>query len=221
MLGHEAPGGGARGGHRDLLAEDGAHGKLGAVDAAGHPQAGGGTHERPDQRVATEVLGHGGRIGIEVEQPPAELFGGRAVAPVLEQQAAAHADVFHGELGHARPVRQAQAAPVDLAVDLLDAGHGARRQPDEQRPAVERGADGQAQDEILDHRGTVACGPAGLPGGDERGAPKQEGEAEQAPRGEADAVQPEEAELVEDRPTPRAVPRPSRPRLRRLRACER
>ena len=156
MLGHEAAGARARGGHRDLLAEDRAHGELGAVDAAGHPQPGGAAHERADQRVAAERLGHDDRVGVEVEQAPAEPLGGREVALVLEPQAAAHGVGAQGQLDHAGPVRQAQAAPVDVAVDLLDAGHGARGEPRQQRAAVERGAEGQAHGEIVDHRAHCA-----------------------------------------------------------------
>ena len=124
------------------------------------------------------MLGHDDGVGVEVEQPPAELLGGRDIALVLEPQAAAQEIGAHGQLDDARPVGQAQAAPVELAVDLLDARHGARGQPGQQRAAVERGAEGQAHDEIVDHPPTV---PASA-GGHERGAAEQQREAEQAHR---------------------------------------
>ena len=55
---------------------------------------------------------------------------------------------LEGELGHAGPARQPQAAPIDSAVDLLDAGHRARRQPRQQRVGGQRRAEGQLQREV-------------------------------------------------------------------------
>ena len=157
VRGHQPPGGGARGGERDLLAQDGAHGELGAVDGAGHPQPRRGADQRTEERVGAEVLGDDARVGVEVEQPPAALRGRRAVACVLEPQAAAHAVGVERELDHARPARQAQAAPVDVAVDLLDAGDRAHGQPGQQRLGGERRAEGQLQREVaVAHRRTVA-----------------------------------------------------------------
>ena len=141
----------------DLLAQNGAHRELGAVDGAGHPQARRGAHQRSEERVGAQVLGDDARVGVEVEQPPAALRSGRAVARVREPQPAAHAVGVERKLDHARPARQPQAAPIDLAVDLLDAGNRARGQPAQQRPGGQRRAEGQLQREVaVAHRRTVA-----------------------------------------------------------------
>ena len=60
------------------------------------------------------------------------------------------------ELSHALAARKTQAAPVDVARDLLDAGHRARGQPAQQRVSGERRAKRQAQLEVLVHDLTVA-----------------------------------------------------------------
>ena len=182
MLGHEAPGAGARGGHRDLLAQDGAHGKLGAVDAAGHPQPGGGAHERRRSAGRDRGAGHGGRIGVEVEQPPTELLGGRDVALVLEPQAAAHASAPRA----ARP-RPARAPGAGCA------GRRRRRPPRRRarrartaRPAARRRRTGRGRAGARRDRRPPEALCHAPAGGHERGAAEQQREAEQAHRGEAD-----------------------------------
>ena len=153
MRGRQAPRGRPCGRQRDLLAEDRAHRELGPVDGPRHAQPGRGAHERPDDRVGAQARGHGAGVGVEVEQPPAALHGARAVARVVEPQPAVHGVAAEGQLCHARPVCEAQAAPVDVAGDLLDARHGAGRQPRQQRAGLQRRAEGQA---LVEHARTVA-----------------------------------------------------------------
>ena len=154
VRGRQPPGGGARGGERDLLAQDGAHRELGAVDGARHAQPRCGPDQRTEERIGAEVLGDHVRIGVEVEQPPAALTGRRGVAAVLQPQPAAHAVGAELELDHARTARQAQAAPVDVAGDLFDAGNRAHGQPPQQRLGGKRRAERQAQ--LGAHEITVA-----------------------------------------------------------------
>ena len=71
----EAPGERARGGERDLLAEDGADGALGRVDGAGRAHAGGRRDERGERRVGGEDVVVGARVGVEVEQAAARGDG--------------------------------------------------------------------------------------------------------------------------------------------------
>ena len=148
----ETPSGGPRGGDRDLLAEDRAHCQLGAVDAPGHAHAGQRVDQRREQRVAREVLGGDGGIGIEVEQASAALHGGREIAQIGEAQPAL--DVARltraasAARGHQRDgavaVWQAQRAAVDLAPHLLDAGDGAVGEEAQKALPGQRLAVGQA-----------------------------------------------------------------------------
>ncbi len=61
-LRHQAAGERARGGERDLLAEHGPYGKLGAVDGARHAQVRPGGDQRSEERVAREVRVGGGGV---------------------------------------------------------------------------------------------------------------------------------------------------------------
>ncbi len=137
----QARGGGARCGHGDLLPEHRTHRELGAVHGSGQAQPGSGAHQRRQQRIAGEVLGRRGGIGVEVEQAPAALHGGGQVAQVGEAQPALDMAVGRGlaPLHDAMAVRQAQCAPVAIPDDLLHAGHGARSEEAQQPPPLQRG----------------------------------------------------------------------------------
>jgi acrylyl-CoA reductase (NADPH) len=154
VLGDQPAGGGARRRNRHLLAEHRAHRQLGAIDASRNPQARGSRHERADERIAAQVRGDGGGVGVEVQQPAAALHRRGLVARVVEPQPAVHARRREAHLGDAGPVREAQAAAVHVALDLLDAGHGARGEPSQQRAGVQRRAERQAP-RAIDHRPTV------------------------------------------------------------------
>ena len=139
---HDAGGVRARGRDGDLLPEHGAHGDLGAVDAARHAQAGARRDERREQRIARECRGDRRGIGVEVEQPAAARDGDAEVAHVGEAQRALHAAVARRQLGDRGAVRQAQRAPVPPAgVRLLDARDRPRREEREQlvQPRSARG----------------------------------------------------------------------------------
>ena len=77
----EAPGERARGGERDLLAEDGAGRPLGRVEGAGRAHAGVGD-ERGERRVGGEDTPGSARVGVEVKQAAAGGDGrvGSAIA---------------------------------------------------------------------------------------------------------------------------------------------
>lgn len=75
----EPPGGGD--GH--LLAEDGAHRELVAVDVAGRPPSRAGKRQRAHYLVRRQEPRDGLRIGVQVEQAPAALHGRRDIAQVV------------------------------------------------------------------------------------------------------------------------------------------
>ena len=68
--GDELAGQPRRRGDGNLLAEDGAHGKLEAVPGAWHAEAGPRGDERRHDRVFGELGSDGERIGGEIEDPP-------------------------------------------------------------------------------------------------------------------------------------------------------
>ena len=86
----DPPGDGAGAGDRHLLADDGTHGGLERIAAAGHAPAGVGRHERRQRRVADEQRVDGHRVGVEVEQPTHAAHGRGEVAPVLQLELGAH-----------------------------------------------------------------------------------------------------------------------------------
>ena len=141
-LAAEAPddGGGdaARGRHRDLLAEHGAHGQLGAVGRARHAHAGGAADERREERVAGEQTIHGHRIGVEVEQRAATTHGDAEIAQVLEAQSGFDVVGARRKRHDGVPVRQPQAAMQAAVAHFLEPGHGARGEEVEQPCFIER-----------------------------------------------------------------------------------
>ena len=119
---------------------------------------------RGDEQAVTPEDGVDGvGVGIQVEQRPAALHGGREVAEVGEAEPALDATVARGELGDAVAVREAQRAPVGVAGHLLDPGHSASRQEAQQGGAVERCAVRQPQEQRARFRGGGGRGGAGLP----------------------------------------------------------
>ena len=156
---HQPAGDGAGAGHRDLLADHGAHRHLGAVDGAGDPDAGQRGDERAEQRVGAEELVDGGRVGVEVEQPAYPRDGRYDVARVLEAQG--REDVVLGtgvEVDGGLAVREEQGAAERRAVVRLDAGQQLGRQQVEQPPAGERLAGREAQHHRAGDRGTAPGG---------------------------------------------------------------
>ena len=153
----------ARAGHRDLLADDRAHGELGAVDRPRHAPAGRPAHERGEQAGTPEDGVDGLGVGVQVEQRPAALHGGREVAQVAELESALDATVARGELGDAVAVGEAQRAPVGVAGDLFDSGHRASREEPKQGGAIERCAARQSQEQRAGFRGGGGRGGAGTP----------------------------------------------------------
>ena len=141
---HHAP----RTGHRDLLADDGADGELGAVDRAGHTPARRGGHERGKQRVAGKSGIDGPRIGVQVEERATAADRGGEVAQVDHPEAALDVVGARRELGHSLAVRQQQGAPIALGVDLFEAGDGAGREEPQQAGGVEGFTAGQAQQQV-------------------------------------------------------------------------
>ena len=79
---------GARPGDRDLLADDGAHGELEAVDGAGHPPPGIAPRPAaPTSGSSAQRLPDGDGVGIEVEQLAAARHGRVQVAQVRQRRA--------------------------------------------------------------------------------------------------------------------------------------
>ena len=78
--------GGARGGHRHLLAKHRAHGDLAAVGGARDALARPCRHVRRQQRVGAQRGVDRQRVGVEVEQRAAAAHGGGQVAQVGEPQ---------------------------------------------------------------------------------------------------------------------------------------
>ena len=84
MLGDDAAEHRACAAHRDLLADDGAHRRLEAVDRAGRAQPGSLEHQRRERRVARERGVDGDRVGVEVEQPAHPGDHGDEIAGVVQ-----------------------------------------------------------------------------------------------------------------------------------------
>ena len=127
--------------HRHLLADDGAHGGLERVAAAGHAAAGMGRHERRQRRIAAEQGVGGDRVGVEVEQATHATHGRSEVAPVLQLELGAHVRAPAGPGGaehrhDAVAARQRQRAAVRGAVGVLDAGDRSGAQEGERRRQV-------------------------------------------------------------------------------------
>ena len=84
----EAGGQRRRARERHLLAQHRARSELARVGAARHAASRRGAHLLADQRVAAELLGDRRGVGVEIEQPAAELDRGRLVALVVEPERA-------------------------------------------------------------------------------------------------------------------------------------
>ena len=78
---------GARGGHRDLLADHGPDQEFLRVNGARHPHARRGGHRRGQAGIAAQRGIDGDRIGVEVQQPPDPAQQGgrslRSTAPMV------------------------------------------------------------------------------------------------------------------------------------------
>ena len=131
--------GGAR--QRDLLAEHGAHRQLVAVDVARRRGAR-APRARAGRAAASraERLGHGVRVGVEVEQRPAALHRGAEVAQVVEPEARRDVPVAGRSSTTPGAVRQPQAAPV------------ARRRRPPRRPGTARAAEERDQPVRVERR---------------------------------------------------------------------
>ena len=97
----------ARGGDRDLLAEQRPHGELGRVGMAGHAAAGRGADERAEQRVAAERRLDRVRVGVEAQDRP------RGAGVPLD--VGVRRDLEHAPVGQAPPVH-----PVHHLLDPRD-----------------------------------------------------------------------------------------------------
>jgi hypothetical protein len=99
--------------------------------------------EGADQRIAAEMCGGYGGVGVEVQQASAALHRGGEIAEILQPEPAL--DVFSGEaqLGDAVAAGEAQGARVEAACHFLNSGDSASgekakdRLPVERRPVVE------------------------------------------------------------------------------------
>ena len=110
-------------GHRDLLAEDGAHRDLEAVPGARNAQA--RTHEGPQPGVATQMGTNGSGVCVQVEQAP-RVCGqaGDAVGQVgghAQHEVAFVAGVAH--LDHPGLFGRARHASIHAAVGLANFFH--------------------------------------------------------------------------------------------------
>ena len=144
------PGDRPRTGDADLLADDGAHGGLRAVDLARHAQARGGPHQRAEQRVGAELRVDGGRVAVGVEEAAYALARGRGVAQVVQPElggdeagAAARGQVGEVEPDGAGTVREVERAGVAAGLGDLDARDDVEGEEVEEPPAGERRAHGQ------------------------------------------------------------------------------
>ena len=149
---------GGRGGHADLLAEDGAHQGLEAVPRARHAQARVGGQRRREQPAGRQAGRDGQRIRVEIEQPPDPAHqveqpgrqpGGAAHAQ-LQRALAGRRDLEGG--GAAGRQREGAAIPSGLDIDLLDTRDRAHGQERQQRPPRQRRAEGQAQPHLAARR---------------------------------------------------------------------
>ena len=105
------------------------------------------------------MSGHGGGIGVEVEQPAAALHRGVAVAGVVEPEAAEHpVGRLRRQLHRCAAAWQIDRAPVGQSLDALHSRDGARGEEADQRLAVERRPARQAEFEGA--HGTILPGPA-------------------------------------------------------------
>ena len=149
---------GRRGG--DLLAEHGPEGELGRIDGPRDPPAGRLADQGRQHRVGAEQVGHGHRVGVEVQQPPAAADGAGQVPQVGQGQLAADVIGRGRSATIAVPVRQPQRAPVGAVPPFLDAGHRRGGQVAEQVVGLQRGPERQPQRQRCPPRPSACPRPA-------------------------------------------------------------
>ena len=143
-----------RAGDRDLLAEHGAHRELESVPRARHAHAGTRVDGGTQLGAPSQLTGDTQRIGGEVEETPRALDDLNEIVvigePDLHDHVPLRGDVAHLDL----TVRlgSADRAPVDVAIDGLDARRRAPREKAQQSLPVERRAIRQTHDEALARR---------------------------------------------------------------------
>ncbi len=132
--------------HAHLLAEDGTHSQLRPVHVARDPQTGTPRHGAAEHGVAAQDLGHGGGVGVEVEQLLDPLHGEREVAQVVELHRAADGSVPAVARGDdAVAAGEAERPPIERAVTLLEPRNGPVRQEAEEAPDREGRPVGKAE----------------------------------------------------------------------------
>ena len=154
---------GQRGGaaHRDLLAEQGAHGDLERVPRPRHAQTGVLRNERAQGAIARELRLDRERIGVEVEESAGArhdlVYAVEGRQPHRELELAGTGDRPH--LERTEPRAEPDRASIRVAVDLLHAGCRARREEAEQRGPVERRPEGKPHRQRGGARGPGAPPP--------------------------------------------------------------
>ena len=157
-LGDEPTSQGARARDRDLLAEDGPYGDLGAVDRTRARGC------RDGGAPAGRAAGHALRASSTAAESASRSSSrrqpgdrGHHVARVSQRQRAGDVVTGRGQGDGGLVVREPQRPAVGRAVERLDAGHRAAAEEVEHTGGVERRPDRQAQ--------VQGAGPAGLLGG--------------------------------------------------------
>ncbi len=136
---------GAGRGGRDLLAQYHAHREFRGVHRARHPAARCLADQRGENRVFAQEIGHGHRVGVQVEQPPAAADRDGEIAQVGHGQLAGYVLRSRPERHDAPPVRQAQGAPVRPVPPLLNPRNRGRREVAEQVVRDQRQPEGEPQ----------------------------------------------------------------------------
>ena len=138
MRGHEARGQRARRRERDLLTEHRLDRELGAIDRPRGAQTWALLDNRRKPPIFGEHLDDAQGVGIEVEQAATLAHRARQVRHRLEFQRASNVAVDWLEAHNRSATRQAERAPIGLAVGLRDPGHGSGAEPAGQRGPIER-----------------------------------------------------------------------------------
>ena len=95
------------------------------VNGAGHRRPGAAAHDLPDQFIGAQRVDDRLRLGVEVEEPPERCHRRVEIAGAVSQNFASTCRPRRFRARQRRSSRQADAAEIDVAVDHLDAGHGA------------------------------------------------------------------------------------------------
>jgi hypothetical protein len=106
--------------HRNLLAEDRAHGKLEAIDASRQPSPRKGAHDGTKDAVVGKGIVDGDWVGVEVEQLPAPPHRRTEIAYIAQPQHASNIAFAGRELDRPIRCRQSQSPPVHSPVKGLD-----------------------------------------------------------------------------------------------------